>query len=174
MSFAFLQSFIVKLLKPYKRMSNSCKIMPDVKTSALIPPKGVSKMVLWQPELFNKTIEVPYIDVQEIILNKVKKQFKSYFLKVPNLPNVRNIDQNTNPTINNIATNNIKTDQLIKEKRILLHPDIINSFEDFTSQEKQLLMNDYNVSPQQHFGKVNIQLNHTNYSPSAMIKGKYW
>merc|ERR1712105_190349 len=106
-----------------------------------LPPLDVSKMRVWQPELFNKTVEVPYIVVQEHMLNKMKKQFKSYFLKVPNFPNVQNVDQS------NTSVHSEISDESLKAKRILLHPDKIKIFEDFSSEEKQLLVTNYNINP---------------------------
>ena len=167
-----LRAFASKLVRSLLPILKSSKMNPNVQTSALMPPLAVSKMVSWQPELFDKTVEVPYILVQEAVLNKVKKEFKTYFLKVPNFQNVRSIDQNSFPIENIQAENTDKTDMCLKLKQILLHPDIIQSFQDFTMKEQECLINDYSINPTQHFGKVNIHLNHTNYSPSAMIKGK--
>ena len=172
MSFTYVKSLVVNVFEPFLLRYRPSKMSADLLKSTLIPPLEVSKMTVWQPELFDKTIKVPYIVVEEAILNKVKKQFKKYFLKVPNFPNVQNIDQNTKPIGNSITSDNATSIHPIKSKRILLHPDIINSFEDFSLQEKQSLINDYNINPELHFGKVNIQLNYTNFSPSVMIKGE--
>ena len=158
-----IKSYIIRYLKSPWSYFN--KMISNLATSELLPPLDVSKMRVWQPELFNKTVEVPYIVVQEHMLNKMKKQFKSYFLKVPNFPNVQNIDQC------NTSVHSEISDESLKAKRILLHPDKIKIFEDFSSEEKQLLITDYNINPEKHFGKTNIHLNYTNYSPSSMMKG---
>ena len=46
--------------------------MISTQTSFLQPPKAVSKMTSWKPELFNKKIEVPYLIVEECMINKMK------------------------------------------------------------------------------------------------------
>ena len=63
-------------------------------------------------------------------------------------------------------------DENVKAKCIILDPDKIKTFDDFTLYDKQILTNDYGVLREKHFGTTEIQLNHTNYQPSAMIKGK--
>ena len=122
-------------------------------------------MKTWKPELFNKRIEVPYVIVEENMINKMQKQFKAYFLKIPNFKAVQEIE--------NIKTQNGNTvDEHIKSKRIILDPDKINTFEDFAFSDKQILINEYHLSPEKHFSKVEIELNHTNYLPGTMLKGE--
>ena len=155
---------ISRCLISYERLYHNIRMI-STQTSFLQPPKAVSKMTSWKPELFNKKIEVPYLIVEECMINKMKKQFKEYFLKIPNFKAVQEIE-----TLQNENGNTV--DENIKLKRIILNPDKIKTFEDFAFSDKQILKNEYHLSPEKHFSKVEIELNHTNYRPSTMLKGE--
>ena len=145
----------------FTRMKSSEQI------SALKPPSAVSKMTVWQPELFNKTVEVPFLIVNENLINKMQKQFKSYILKIPNFKPVQKAALLTNE-----KEKETTLDEDVKSKRIILDPDKIKKFEDFSCENKQLLINTFNVRPENDFGKLKIKLDYTNYAASSMLKGK--
>ena len=148
---------ILKLFSQYfgKNMDSS---------TSILPPKAVSKMVNWQPELFKKTIEVPYIVVDENVINNLQKKFKPYFLKVPNLKYVQE-------NITRACENANEVNECRSLKRILINPEKVQKFEDFAANDRKALISDFNIDPKNNFGKIKIQLDHTNYHPHAMLKG---
>ena len=141
------------------------KMSHPTEANILLPPTSVSKMTDWQPELFNKTIEVPYIAINAGLLNKMQKKFKSYFLKIPNFKCV----QDYIPVSNE---NEIRVQNHDDMKRIILDPNKVKVFEDFDHDERQVLINDFNVSSEKHFGNLTVDLNYKNYHPRTMLKGK--
>ena len=150
---------------PFSKM-----IASSAEVSTLMPPKSVSKMTIWKPELFDKIVEVSYLNINAGMINKIQKQFKPYFLKMPNLKCIRD-----DPTsLDNENTHQNILEQDYKAKQILLNPEKINSFNDFSLDERKILIDDFQVSPNNDFGKVTLKLDHSNYHPQSMLKGKLY
>lgn len=80
-------------------------------------------------------------------LNKVPKKLKDKFLKLPHLK-----------PIQEHAVNGLSS------KRLLLHPDLVKSFEDIAEFEKDVLVGG------DSFGKTNVDLTVENYLPQAMLR----
>ena len=89
------------------------------------------------------------------------------------MPNFKCIRDDPISLINENTHQNI-LEQEYKAKQILLNPEKINSFNDFSLDERKILIDDFQVSPNNDFGKVTLKLDHSNYHPQSMLKGKLY
>lgn len=110
--------------------------------SVLDPPAQVRGMTKWQPELFMKKVMLPHVDLPAPNIGKVKNILKKCKLKVPCMPNIREIDSDT--------------------KRVLLNPDS----DDLTESDRQQIIEAFNGT----FGQSEYELNIDNYSYAEAIK----
>lgn len=84
-------------------------------------------------------------------LSKLPKKLKDKLLKIPNY---QPIQQNG---------------QVETSKRLILHPDIVTSFDDLGDVEKEILKNQLGVEASA-FGKAKIDLTVENYLPLTMLR----
>ena len=108
-------------------------------TSVLNPPDKVRGMTKWEPKMFEKTVILPHVDipVQNIGKKMAGKLLANYKLKIPNFPNIQEVDKTT--------------------KRVILHPEKAKEMSD---KDKKVIQEDFKGS----FGQEKHQLTHTNYA----------
>ena len=111
-------------------------------------------MTGWEPKLFDKTIEVPHLVVEDRLINKAQKMFKPYFLKIPNLRCVQ--EPPTKATERN--NSELNGNPIHTTKVILLNPDKVQRFDDFSHDEQKILTSQLNVCPEKGFGKSILNL----------------
>ncbi len=106
--------------------------------------------MLYFSDLFKKTITVSYLTMPEEKLNKIQKKFKENFFKIPNFKPIQSIENSRN-------------------KRILLDPLKIQSFEDISEKDREYLESTLGVG-QNDFGQISVDLSVDNFRPQTMLQ----
>ena len=83
-------------------------------------------------------------------LNRIQKKFKENFFKIPNFKPIQGIENS-------------------KNKRILLDPLKIQTFEDISEKDREYLESTLGVG-QNDFGQISVDLSVDNFRPQTMLK----
>jgi hypothetical protein len=140
---------ISNLISKLGFMSN--KMIPYTATNLLDPPSQVRGMTKWQPELFEKSVVLPHVDLPTNSIgwsNRAGNVFailKDFKLKIPNFKSV--VDVSDNDAI----------------KRVILDPKM---YEKMSEKDKQDIRESYDGT----FGEGEHVLNYSNYTPSEALK----
>jgi len=142
---------ISNLISKLGLMSN--KMVPSPATNLLDPPSQVRGMTKWQPELFEKSVILPHVDLPTKNIGWSNKSstgnvfaiLKDFKIKIPNFKSV--VDVSDNDAI----------------KRVILDPKM---YEKMSEKDK----NDIRESYDGTFGEGKHALNYSNYTPSEALK----
>ena len=142
---------ISNLISKLGLMSN--KMVPSPTSNLLDPPSQVRGMTKWQPELFEKSVVLPHVDLPTKNIGWSNKSstgnvfalLKDFKLKIPNFKSV--VDVSDNNAI----------------KRVILDPKM---YEDMSEKVKQDIRESYDGT----FGEGEHALNYSNYTPSDALK----
>ena len=91
-----------------------------------------------------------YLTLPEEKLNKIAKKFKENFFKIPNFKPIQDIENS-------------------KNKRVLLDPLKIRTFEDISEQDQKYLESTFGVGPKD-FGQISVDMSVDNFRPQVMLK----
>ena len=140
---------ISNLISKLGLMSN--KMVPSQSTNLLDPPSQVRGMTKWQPELFEKSVVLPHVDLPTKNIgwsNRSGNVFailKDFKLKIPNFKSVVDVSDQS------------------EIKRVILDPKM---YENLSEKDKQIILESYDGT----FGEAEHALNYSNYTPSEALK----
>ena len=129
---------VIQNLKVFKlfKMKNETLARSD---NLFSPPMQIRGMTKWQPDLFEKTVTLPHVEIPAnfVGVTKAGKILKTLKLKIPNFNPMRDVPE----------TN---------KKLIILDP---YKFETISSEDKSKLINEFQCS----FGENSHKFDYTNY-----------
>ena len=130
------------LLQLFKMTNETVAIESDL----LNPPSVVRGMTKWQPELFEKTVILPHVElpVHNISIKKAGKILKPLKLKIPNFLQVQDASEKT-------------------KKIVVLDPSTLKTISD---EDKSILIDKFECS----FGEKSYKLDHTNFHTSKCLE----
>ncbi|RWS23923.1 tRNA (guanine(37)-N1)-methyltransferase-like protein [Leptotrombidium deliense] len=117
----------------------------NCKKSSLSPPEHVKGMTSLDISKFHKRIKVPFVVVEKKHMESISKLLKRYYLLLPKF--------------------NCVSDANEENKNIILNPDLLSSFNDFSEEERSKL-NSYGVSD---INFKDITLNFENYHRESLL-----
>ncbi|XP_015794977.1 tRNA (guanine(37)-N1)-methyltransferase [Tetranychus urticae] len=151
---------VINLVKKFKTHLNKFKVlfspvnMVSVNESLLKPPPCVANMTKLDQSLFRKSVNVPYIVVEDKFIQEISKHLKSQYLTVKGIDTIQPVDSD-NPSEAQ------EPSSTLKKKIILLNPDLVKSPNDLDDRVKKALIQKYDKI--QLFDK-SIELNFHNYN----------
>ncbi|TRY76937.1 hypothetical protein TCAL_00142 [Tigriopus californicus] len=122
--------------------------LPSPKYSLVKLPSRVYGLTKWDPNAFNVSLQVPYITLQPQMISAVAKVLKRYTLKLPHICCIRPA---TDPP----------------KRELLLHPDYIQTFDDFDANHQEMLRKNCQIDSVQ---SCNLELTLKNWRPLDLLK----
>lgn len=149
------------ILKKQSRLEQKT-MEPICDSNLLSPPECIRGLKHLDKSIFNKQIELPAIELGDVVISKVMPFLKKYILKMENLK----------PVQSNIVTDRKALNSTTKvnknSKYVLLNPIFVREWLDINDSDKHMLMKAGITS--EHFKVVDFTIGYENWKADELLR----